>query len=233
MKTTNENIFNCVLSLGPACRPAYHIQKMGLRIFASPFDWLGFYSLDTVLHLFETRFEDFFVEIENKGPFTKWHLGVEDVKNKIFAGHHFKLDVPLDEMQAQFREMMLRRFERMDDYLKRASKVCFLCNRGESEKEFENFLTSFSKLYPNLDLTLYNIVDNFNSIGITYKTCRFKNKINFVECTFCDENKDGADPKQNTNFWHGNDDKWERVLKDFQIDKLETDLDRFIEENAK
>lgn len=51
--------YDLYIPLDPACRLAYHLQKCGLRRQAFPLDWQITYSLDTVIHLFETEFNDF------------------------------------------------------------------------------------------------------------------------------------------------------------------------------
>jgi len=49
-----ENIYNIFISVGSACKPAYHLRASGLRYCASPLDWMMRYSLETVIHLFKT-----------------------------------------------------------------------------------------------------------------------------------------------------------------------------------
>lgn len=89
-----------IFSVGVACRPAYHLKSNGLRFFASPLDWMNRYSLDTVLHLFDTSFEDFFVDIEEdlewKGSL---YRKIHDIKNNICSLHHFRPNTVLSEEQ--------------------------------------------------------------------------------------------------------------------------------------
>ena len=53
-----------IFSIGDNCRPAHYLREHKLRTKAAPLDWMMKYSLDTVLHLFETKFTDFFVNIK-------------------------------------------------------------------------------------------------------------------------------------------------------------------------
>ena len=53
-----------VLSAGPACRPAQQIKAAGLRFTSAPMDWMELYPLSAFLHIFATKYEDFFTEIE-------------------------------------------------------------------------------------------------------------------------------------------------------------------------
>lgn len=64
---TNEiykDNFGLIFSIGSACKPAYQLKCNNLRPFAAPLDYQMGYSLRTVLHLFQTKFEDFFLNIE-------------------------------------------------------------------------------------------------------------------------------------------------------------------------
>ena len=56
--------YDLFMSVGIDCRPAIQLKRAGLRKKSFPLDWQMRYSLDTVIHLFQTKFEDFFVDIE-------------------------------------------------------------------------------------------------------------------------------------------------------------------------
>ena len=83
--------YDMYISLGPDCRPAMHLKIHNLRTLASPLDYQMSYSLDTVLKLFQTGFEDFFVEIKEDLELSRtiekrW---IVDIKNNIISIHHF------------------------------------------------------------------------------------------------------------------------------------------------
>lgn len=55
--------FDIFLSIGCACRPAYYLRECKLRYLSAPLDWMNRYTLEDCLHLFQTGFEDYFVDI--------------------------------------------------------------------------------------------------------------------------------------------------------------------------
>jgi hypothetical protein len=61
---SNEFVFDIILSTGIACRTAYYLKKHGLRPFSNPLDWMMSYSLDATIHLYKSRFTDFFEDFE-------------------------------------------------------------------------------------------------------------------------------------------------------------------------
>ena len=61
----NEKIeVDCMIPIGEACEPCQHLRKNNLRISAFPLDWMMSYSLETAIHFLETKFADFFENIE-------------------------------------------------------------------------------------------------------------------------------------------------------------------------
>ena len=64
--------YDIFLSGGPACRPAYYLQKYELRKSAHPLDW-QIYNLETEIHLYKTKFNDFFEEYKD---LNKIHKGI-------------------------------------------------------------------------------------------------------------------------------------------------------------
>ena len=64
IKQIYKDNFGVIFSIGSACKPAYQLKCNHLRPFAAPLDYQMEYSLRTVLHLFQTKFEDFFLNIE-------------------------------------------------------------------------------------------------------------------------------------------------------------------------
>ena len=94
--------YDLYMSVGNACRPAYHLALNDLRNEAYPLDWQMEYSLDTVIHLFKTKFSDFFVDIEEAVEFEAACRQVKDVKNNIISIHHFPRNIELEKAQEEF-----------------------------------------------------------------------------------------------------------------------------------
>jgi len=85
--------YDVYISVGIACRPAYHLKLNNLRDEAYPLDWQMEYSLHTVIHLFKTKFVDFFVNLEedDAGGDSK-NRRIKDITNNIVSVHHFPRD---------------------------------------------------------------------------------------------------------------------------------------------
>ncbi len=148
-----------MLSIGPECRPAMNLRSNHLRDFSSPLDWMMSYSLDTVLHLFRTGFNDFFAEYEvdknKKGA--NGMLRVTDVQNNIVSIHFFPERAWMSVTYPIFIERMSARAKRLDQLLQNASCIVLVGDRTESRELIWDFLKSFSSIYPHLKLRLINI----------------------------------------------------------------------------
>ena len=156
-----DNFYDLYVSVGDSCRPAFHLRKHDLRIEAYPLDWMTRYSLDTVIHLFETKFEDFFVETvdESTEPFRRWRK-VRDTKNNIISVHHFPWAEDIEQSKIEFRDKMKKRFKRLDDNMNNAKRVVLLCYRTDSVDKLQCFLKKISSLYPHLEIKLINMRNN-------------------------------------------------------------------------
>lgn len=152
------NIYDLFLPIGPDCRCALYLQRIGLRYSAFPLDWQLDYSLSTVLHLFQNGFKDFFIEIEAKGiADVSGKLWVEDKLNHITNIHHFSSDDGLLYGQQKFLDIMRKRWNKLDGLLKNINDCCLVMSRKVSVDEMENFLLEFSLLYPCLTVNLVNM----------------------------------------------------------------------------
>lgn len=162
MRDGQADEFFCdfLLSIGPNCRPAINLRSNHLRDFSSPLDWVGAYSLDTALHLFREKFNDFFTEFEvdrenPKGATGK--LRVWDTKNHILTIHHIPENEWLSSSYPQFKEKMNTRAARLEARLQSASGIVFVSARTESKDDMRTFLRSFSDIYPHLKIRLINM----------------------------------------------------------------------------
>ncbi len=210
--------FDIVFSLGPACRPAYYLQLCGLRTCAYPLDW-QMYSIESALHLYETRFSDFFLEYDDLSHTREKRLEglryVLDTKNNVISMHHIKDNIPLSEAVDEFRATMLRRYKRLNENLNNAKTILILSNHERELDILVNFLLRFSNIYKNKKITLVNIRSIRN--GKNKHIHKINDDLCVVEYYFNDVNKNGEDPIHNENFWLGNEEKWIEVLSNYSV----------------
>lgn len=156
----DETFCDYIFSIGPNCRPAINLRSNHLREFSAPLDWVGAYSLDTVLHLFREKFNDFFTEYEVDREDPKGAPGmlrVWDTKNHILTIHHFPENMWLSSSYPQFKEKMKTRAARLEARLQSASSIILVSEHTESKDDMSTFLRSFSDIYPHLKIKLLNM----------------------------------------------------------------------------
>ena len=201
-----------VMSVGPACRPAQQVKHAGLRFTAAPMDWMQLYPLGAVTHIFETGFSDFFAEIEDITPVPgKKHRRVVDTKNDICSIHHFFSKDSLEKGQKNVRKTMTKRYKRIHSILRKAERICFVCNREDSVDELLAFMADFGRIYPNAEIVMCNM-RHTDTDGISMAKYSDGN-CTVYEASFRDVNPDGADIAANPEAWHGNTSRWQEVLQ--------------------
>ncbi|MDR0382433.1 MAG: papain-like cysteine peptidase, partial [Spirochaetaceae bacterium] len=149
-----KNVFDIILSVGVACRATHYLKKHGLRLCANPLDWMMSYSLETVVHLYKTKFDDFFIDfVKDKEKSLEhnchWYI---DRKNKIVSMHYDNVE----NDSAMFRKMMKNRFEKINKLLLSANKICFISHRNDDINVLKDFLNEMGKLYSG-KITYINI----------------------------------------------------------------------------
>lgn len=201
-----------VMSVGPACRPAQQIKHAGLRFTAAPMDWMQLYPLQAVTHIFATEFADFFAEIEDITPEPgKKNRRVVDTKNDICSIHHFPSKDRLEKAQKDVRKTMTKRYKRIHAILRKAKRICFVCNREDTPAQLLQFMASFGSIYPHAELVMVNM-RHTDTDGISMKKYTEGN-CTVYEAAFRDENPNGTDIAQNPEAWHGNTPCWQEVLQ--------------------
>lgn len=209
--------FDLIFSIGPACRPAYHLKQNYLRLFACPLDWQMNYSLATCLHLFQTSFETFFENIyenpDQKGA--RDNRYIIDVQNSITSIHHFTSKLPLLEAQSEFRTTMKKRYSLLHLTILKSKMVGLICNRNDSLEELSYFLLHFGEIYPNTSFVLINIRSVSSLAKIESSEYQLNSRLSIKEYTFCDEydtvnHSDG-------NLWLGNVDAWNQILFHYSL----------------
>lgn len=206
-----------IFSIGPACRPAYHLKHNFLRLFSCPLDWQMNYSLNTCLHLFQTSFKTFFAEIrentERKGAHE--NRCIIDVQNSITSIHYFDARLPLEEAHAIFRTTMQKRFQALHEAISCAHTVGLICNRQDAPEDLASFLQAFGMIYENTKFILINIRDNQCLTSVTENEYSLSPRLQIKEYAFCDRYQQlEAEPE---NEWLGNVELWNRVLQDYTI----------------
>lgn len=209
---------DCMIPIGEACEPCQHLRKNNLRISAFPLDWMMSYSLETVIHFFETKFADFFENIEEiPNKYCHNHKFVKDTKNGVISIHHFKKDEPLESEHKKFRTMMLGRAEKLHNILENSHSIGLICNRKDaSDKELINFIEKFSKIYPNKKITVINVVDE--DIPDFQRSVLFENEnLRIIQFTF----KDVPPIKDEKKFpqWEGNPDCWKKIMNNIKVNE--------------
>lgn len=203
---------DCCFSIGQNCKSAHHIKRHGKRFQASPLDWMFNYSLNTCLHLFKTKFSDFFSEIE-KIPYHPAQIpqcwAVKDKNNGIISVHHFAKDKPLDSEQHQkFRKMMLRRANKVDKILKESDSIALVYSQQHisvnmpSDTELIKFLKEFAKIYPGKKIYLF-AVETSNIAEMQKKVVFDDGNLKLIKFTFWDYGRLE---------WQGNPKEWDKVM---------------------
>lgn len=216
MEELKTVLFDLVLSVGPACRPAQQLKHAGLRFTAAPMDWMELYPLSAVTHLFQTGFSDFFTDIREEDPDpNRKNRRVVDVANTVTSIHHFPTKKSLAAGQKEMRRTMLRRYHRVDKLLRRAQAVCLVGNREDDPAALLAFLSDMRSLYPqarwfmvNMESVDYNIyyVNKMTQDGLTLYQVRFR-----------DVHPDGPDMEENPLAWHGNTPMWQQTLAQVRL----------------
>ncbi len=209
---------DCMIPVGEACRPCQHLRKNNLRISAFPLDWMMSYSLQTAIHFFETKFADFFENIEEiPDRYCGNHKFIKDVKNGVISIHHFRKDEPLESEHKKFRKMMLGRAEKLHNILKNSHSIGLICNRKDaSDKELIDFIEKFSKIYPNKKITLINVVNE--DIPDFKNNVLFENEnLKIIQFIF----KDVPPVKDEKKFpqWEGNPECWKKIMENIKVNE--------------
>lgn len=217
-----ENYYDVCISVGDACHPAFHMVTNDLRDKAHPLDWQKDYSLDTVIHLFETKFADFFVDIEEGNLAGDGeHRWIKDIKNDIVSIHHFSTEVDIKVTQKEFVKLMQKRFVSLEDELKKAKRVLLISKRTDGIEKLKKFIRDFWGLYPHLEIKLINIQNDEQMALDECKTVQhiLDDALTIQEYYFNDAYDSKTHEKAD---WPGNEVMWGVVLKNcFHKRKME------------
>lgn len=192
--------FDLFIPLGIACRPAHYLRDMNLRFFSCPLDWMMDYTLGTALELFKNNFDDFFMNIKEDKSYVGLYKKVQDVSNRIISIHHFRPDYDIDTELSIFRKIMLKRYRRLNIFLRKAKNICIVSNRNDTIEILSEFLKEFNNLYPWLKITFINIKNSDNK---KIEEFIINDKLSIIHYSFVDVNRNND--ASNPGAWVGNE----------------------------
>ena len=208
-----------IISLGGDCKPAYHLKRNNLRIAANPFDWMMRYSLTNVTDVISTQFKTFFTDI-HEDTTKKTRNGyryIIDKNNNFVSMHHFKKKLDVSSQYDAFYDKMKFRFYRMLEYINNSENVMFICNRNEDISNFVKFTKNISEIFDKKYLFI-NTRHHDDRSSIIKRKYNITKKIDIIEYFFYDVHTKGA--TGHSDYWIGNIDNWEIVLKEYTLSKL-------------
>jgi len=208
-----EYVFDVIFSIGPACRPAHYLKKHELRFCANPLDWMMSYSLDTVIHLYQSKFNDFFIDFVKDQQKSHWFI---DIENNVTSIHY----ADVGNGNKAFNKIMKNRFKKVNKKLIKADKICFISNRNENLNFYSDFLKKMGNIYSG-EITLINIKNNEEIDGIIspvkYNKKKISERLELIESEFNDVHPNGNDKNNNPDFWLGNVHLWNSIFEKISI----------------
>lgn len=124
--------YDAIVSIGPHCITASHLEHLGLRVGSYPFDWLRDLSVEKALYFIDTKFKDFLIKenLQPKEPPScdnglKYDL-YQDKLHGIYFVHDFPKDRPFDIAFDMVKEKYDRRINRLLDRIERSKSILFL-----------------------------------------------------------------------------------------------------------
>lgn len=200
-----------ILSLGPACRPAWHLKLNQLRYVSCPFDWMMGYSLKTVIKFLKQKnLNGFFEKYEYMNRDSGNCKVVKDITNQITSMHSFPISMTIEDFYPTFIQIMNKRFERLINIIECAETITFLSNRKDVN-EIKCFLLEFDELYKDKTIVHIN-VEHTPELQDSYKeyTEQITDNISIQHVYFNDVHING-DTKDNPRFWLGNEECWKKL----------------------
>lgn len=206
-----------ILSLGPACRPAWHLKLNQLRYVSCPFDWMMSYRLETVIKFLKQKnLNGFFEKYEYMNRDSGNCKVVKDTTNQIISMHSFPVSMNIADFYPKFIQIMNKRFERLINILNDSKHITFLSNRNDIN-EIKKFLLDFNELYKDKIIVCINI-EHSPELQDFYKSNieSIKDNISIHHVYFNDVHING-ETKDNPKFWLGNEEKWKIICSTLHL----------------
>jgi hypothetical protein len=129
------------IPLGNDCSIAYQLDKLGLRKYALPFDWILTPSMNNVIMCLEDNFSKFFdnLKVKNQCNFSLLDEHWDDTPNNSIRvineyGFHFVHDfTSLDDLP-EVKEKYLRRIERYNEIVSNKEIKKVFIRLGKEQK---------------------------------------------------------------------------------------------------
>ena len=205
-----------ILSVGPACRPAWHLKCNNLRFFSSPFDWMARTKLETILYFIEQQnLNGFFQNREYLNKNRKTTKVVRDKTFNIDSLHDFPRSMKMADYYPLFMEKMNRRFSRILMAFQKFNHITFL-SYGRDVEEIKHFLLGFDSIYKNKKLVFINVEHNSSLSGIEKHLESVTPNISIQHVSFNDVHPNG-NTRQNPYKWRGNVECWNTICSDIVI----------------
>lgn len=198
------------IPVGEACRPAYWLQKYGLRRCALPFDWMMNYDLKTVCHTVKNGVGGWFSEYDEDLCWQGKMRKVEDKRTSMISLHHFSRDKSVEEQKKDILKIFKRRCKRMKKILSDGKRVCFVCNRTDARERLLSFIAEMAAMFPHTRFVLINVRHDEKNCEVYYK--QISRRLSFYEICGADKHEKGSTP-ENPLFWLGNEQLWNAVCR--------------------
>lgn len=180
-------MFDNIISLGFFCGVAQELEKIGLRSFSSPFDWIISMSFEKVLELIKNYFDSFFTQLYFLDKTTN------QVNNDIYAiqfYHDFKKEKTIDEQLPLIESKYKRRIMRFYEELKKKTLFVRYISNEEEERwinnNYESILITIKSFNPKNDIVFITHINKFVN-KFKPMICK-KNKDDVVGRTFIKDN---------------------------------------------
>ena len=208
-----------IVNVGSSCRTARNLQDNSLRYISSPLDWMCGYSLETVLALFQSGFENFFAHRERVTGKYYSHQHIRDMDTGMESLHHFPHGVDIDAFyESDFKPAVKRRFRTLDMMIKKSKHVLLMCNREDGHEAVVDFLLRFSALY-GCGFTMINVRNTYPENSHAVYRYEVSDRCALIEHHFCDVHPKTGHEFDNSDWWTGNVEKWAEVLSGVEYSK--------------
>ena len=165
-----------------------------------------------VLYLIIGNEENTYEELENtfdyKGRF------LIDTKYEVQTMHQVRYDLEINEAVQEFKNTIMRRFNRLDNDLKNANTILLVNNQNDlTDEDIKTNINELLEIYPNKEIIFLNVIN-----GTEYKKrkVQLNSNILLLQYTIIDEYVDVPDVNE-WDHWVGNIREWEKILADFQL----------------
>ena len=210
------------ISVGPACRSAYQLQKANLRQYALPFDWMISQNLNFVIETLKSKKLNWFNYFLEEPSDIK-HRHVTDKISGMISLHHFPKEYSVKDYLPVFHAIFNRRNERFKKILATKSNICFVANRSDSVAAILKFMNDIMELYNIRFLTFINVRHSDTDKNI------YKYKLNdrcvLYDIYANDIHENGNDPKTNRDLWKGNTQLWNNITSKLKLNSSNEECD--------